>query len=120
MLEFEELSGHRLWVPGKPKPKERPRMGRGGHFYTPRATKEAEAAIAGAWKGMGGVLLDGPVEVILTFDPDGTYIEVEPYEVRPSKIAADLDNLAKLVLDALNGVAYTDDKHIHRLVVRKG
>lgn len=31
----------------------------------------------------------------------------------------DVDNLAKLVMDALNGVAYADDKQIYSLSVSK-
>lgn len=45
---------------------------------------------------------------------------------RPKKIASepdtvkpDVDNIAKTVLDALNGVAYADDSQVVRLVVNK-
>lgn len=31
----------------------------------------------------------------------------------------DLDNIAKLILDALNGAAYADDSHVGRLVLSK-
>jgi cyclopropane fatty-acyl-phospholipid synthase-like methyltransferase len=37
----------------------------------------------------------------------------------PSKLRGDIDNYAKSVLDGLNGVAYTDDKQIVSLELRK-
>ena len=37
--------------------------------------------------------------------------------VRP--IRPDIDNLAKLVLDALNGIAHSDDKQVVKLVAHK-
>ena len=37
----------------------------------------------------------------------------------PSKLRGDIDNYAKSILDGLNGVAYTDDKQIVSLELRK-
>ena len=38
--------------------------------------------------------------------------------IRPHK-KPDVDNIAKVVLDALNGLVYTDDKQVTDLRVRK-
>ena len=39
-------------------------------------------------------------------------------EIRPTK-KPDNDNIAKIILDALNGVAYQDDKQVVSLQVEK-
>ena len=39
-------------------------------------------------------------------------------EIRPTK-KPDIDNIVKVVADALNGIAYADDKQIVSLVVEK-
>lgn len=57
----------------------------------------------------------GPVRVILTFaleQPVTTKLRV------PAK-RPDIDNLVKGVLDALNGVAWLDDKQVVELVAKK-
>jgi len=38
--------------PGTPVPKERPRAGRGGHFYTPERTRRAEVALERAFRAI--------------------------------------------------------------------
>lgn len=64
-------------------------------------------------------MLDGPVRVeVLVFAPlpkkRPKRVVREPYTVKP-----DADNVAKQVLDALNGLAYADDAAVTELVVRK-
>ena len=39
-------------------------------------------------------------------------------EIMPNK-KPDLDNIAKIILDGLNGVAYTDDKQVTSLEIEK-
>lgn len=38
--------------------------------------------------------------------------------IRP-KTKPDLDNVAKVILDALNGIAYHDDSQVSRLLIEK-
>ena len=114
-----------LWVPGRPKPKGRPRMTRRGRAYTPQATHDAESLIANEYlKQYGneyqfneGALLGAYVD----YSPDGQRIVV--YELGDSygksPLRGDVDNMLKLTLDALQGAAFPDDKAIHEVWTRK-
>lgn len=97
-----------------PKGKERPRF-YGGHAYTAPAQFEHEHQIRKAWMdkyGMEPVATDCPVAVIVSFSKPLPKSVKQP---RPWIQVPDIDNLAKSVLDALNGVAFVDDKQIVRL-----
>ncbi len=84
---------------GDPIPKGRPRHGK-GHSFTPKRTRDAEQAIRDYVSVLDVVPYDGPVRMSLVF-----YCK--------TRRRTDLDNLEKLVCDALNGLAYTDDHLIH-------
>jgi len=103
----------------RPKSKQRPRMTRSGRAYTPKETKEYEDSIAQAYSGV--MFAEGPLHVTLIFDNDKTEITIRSMRNKnnPSKLRGDIDNYAKSVLDGLNGVAYTDDKQIVSLELRK-
>lgn len=77
-------------VPGKPVSKGRPRLGRNGSTYTPRATRDAEETIAWCYRREAGTkhAYAADVEVRLLF-------------VMPTRHRVDLDNLVKLALDGL-------------------
>jgi crossover junction endodeoxyribonuclease RusA len=94
-------------VEGAPVPKERPRFNtKTGRVYTPRKTKTAEDHIAWEFKRhYGAKLLTQDVHVCLSF-------HLEKGQ------RADLDNLVKTVLDALNGVAWKDDAQVIGLECR--
>ena len=89
-------------VPGKPVPKGRPRFGK-GRAYTPRETMLAERAIAMSFRATSRAKpLTGKVGLEVEFwYGDGRH--------------GDLDNLVKTVSDALNGVAWVDDRQIVQL-----
>lgn len=113
-------------IPGRPVPKARPRVTKTGHAYTPKSTQDYEKAVrlswykaAGRYKYPQGTPLS--VAIIAYFQipkntPKKRIAETlaQPYTSRP-----DLDNVAKAILDALNGVAYDDDAQIVRLVTEK-
>lgn len=100
----------RFWVPGRPKPKERPRLGRGRRVFTPQATLDAEAMIAGYWKKYGDGEVEGPVSVIVDYFEDGQWITVKPAGWT-SKLRGDIDNYVKTTLDGLqSGGAFNDVK----------
>jgi Holliday junction resolvase RusA-like endonuclease len=86
-------------------------------MYTPKATREAERRIAAEWVRSGGPKFDGPCELYVVFDGLETNITVtENSAAQLSKMRNDLDNLIKLVGDALNGVAFEDDRQIVKIV----
>jgi crossover junction endodeoxyribonuclease RusA len=91
-------------IPGQPLPKERPRFSR-GHSYTSKATRDAETRVASSFTGQAGVThpitepLTGPIRFVARF-------------YRKNNVTADLDNCVKLLTDALNGIAYEDDRQI--------
>lgn len=105
----------------RPKVKGRPRMTRSGRAYTPKDTLEYEAKIAEAYKGP--LFKNSLLSMTLVFSRDGTEMTIKVIEREPtspySSLTGDVDNYAKAILDALNGVAYTDDKQIIRLYVEK-
>ncbi|MGE5437497.1 MAG: RusA family crossover junction endodeoxyribonuclease [Syntrophothermus sp.] len=117
-------------VPGNPVGKERPRKGKSG-FYTPQKTQDYEKLVKlcciKAMKRDNTKKLDGQLEVRITaffeplkkltktkkmrdsFDMNGMYPIVTP----------DCDNIAKSICDALNGIAYDDDRQITDLSIIK-
>ncbi len=97
----------KIIVCGRPTPKGRPRLGvKGGKafVYTPAATKEYEEMVGWAAKSSGCSPKDGPIAVSIS-----VYV----------KGRLDADNIAKSILDGLNGVAYEDDDQVVELLVRK-
>lgn len=58
----------------------------------------------------------GPVALSVMFHKDEQVVTVEPLEPEDTSVAqADIDNLLKLTMDALNGVAWNDDRQVVRL-----
>jgi Holliday junction resolvase RusA-like endonuclease len=104
------VSTYTLIIPGDPVPKGRPRLVN-GRVYTPPRTKEAEKAIWAYAAAKKIKPLDGPIKVTIHFT-------LRPHaNGRPRKV--DLDNLVKLVLDALNGKAWHDDSQIYEITASK-
>lgn len=115
---------------GEPMGKERPRFRRVGNYvqtYTPAKTKNYETKVRDSYysSNMGTRHLTGAIEAeIYGVFPIPVSVSKklrakmesgeEPYTKK-----VDADNLAKIVLDALNGVAYEDDKQISKLTVTK-
>jgi Holliday junction resolvase RusA-like endonuclease len=91
-------------VPGDPVPKGRARVAvtAAGKVrpYTPKRTHEYEDAIGNAWIGEGPrpPQFAGAVRVSI--------------RVRERVYPSDLDNYVKAVLDALNGLAWADDRQV--------
>lgn len=108
----------RFTIPGEPVAKGRPRMTRTGHAYTPSKTRLYEAHIQDLWRaGSAPTLPTGqPIRVCVdaffpvpksTSKKKKATMEGAPHTKKP-----DADNVAKAVLDALNGLAFDDDSRI--------
>lgn len=110
-----------LMVVGAPVPKGRPKFSTRNGFitaYTPAKTRNAEKDIEDAFKAEfpNHKPLDGPIRVRLHFwMPIPSSLSQKKKQAIKGTFHSkkpDLDNLVKLVTDALNGVAWKDDNQI--------
>jgi len=102
--------------------KERPRVGKSGHVYTPKRTKDFEKAIRQACQIAKPLTCPVKIVVFVGETPPKTW----PVEKRGLALAGlivptrgDLDNQIKAITDGLNGVAYVDDDQISEIVARR-
>lgn len=96
-------------VTGMPQPKQRARKGKGGEFYTPHETVVAERELGWAFRAAARSHRGNPGHcygVIVTIGVPGAR-------------HVDLDNCVKLVMDALNAVAWPDDNQVTRIGAHK-
>ena len=121
-----------FFVPGAPIGKGRPRAARRGTgvvMFTPEKTAGYEALVAAAasnaMRAEAGPLFTGPLEAVLEMR-----IPIPASWSKAHKAAAlagaelptskpDIDNVAKAILDACNGVAFRDDAQVVMLVATK-
>lgn len=116
----------KLVVPGKAQAKERPRLGRYG-TYTPSKTKNYENWIRTLFIQNYPLMkpLESPlkVSIVLNVDIPTSISKKKQEEMRKGLILPtkkpDVDNVAKSILDALNKIAYRDDKQIISLEIKK-
>jgi len=113
MPEFE------MWLPVKPVPKARPRVGRWG-VYTPKRTVDAEMELVWCVKQKWPKIppISGAVELEVIFFTKRPQTGQNKAQDNNTK-RPDLDNLIKLVCDALNGLVWIDDSQIWRCVSEK-
>ncbi|WP_291568581.1 RusA family crossover junction endodeoxyribonuclease [Clostridium sp. UBA2485] len=112
-------------IPGEPKGKGRPRLGK-SFTYTPKDTVNYENLVKVCYMDQAKNLkLDGELKatIIAYYSiPKSTSkkkrLEMVEERLRPIK-KPDLDNVAKIVLDSLNKVAFDDDSQIVKLEVEK-
>ena len=93
-------------VEGEPMSKSRARVTRTGHAYTPKATVDAERRVRETFGATACEAFSVPVGVELAF-------------YQGTRARKDIDNMTKLVLDALNGVAWADDVQVSMLLARR-
>lgn len=107
-------------VHGVPVPKGRPRATKKGIIYTPSKTRKFEeliAEIASQHKPENG-LLKGAIELDFRFylrRPKSLPESTNPEHVKNP----DVDNLAKSVMDGLEGIIYERDAQVTSLVATK-
>lgn len=111
-------------VEGKLTGKGRPRFYK-GHAVTPKNTKDYEKRVINCYLEQDGTLYETPVRVNITaykgipksYTKKRTKAILEGTEQAVSK--PDVDNICKIILDALNGVAYKDDTQVIGLSISK-
>ena len=122
-----------LVVPGQPRPLERARFFNGG--IGNRSLHLTKRIKAMALSVTNNSIMFGtgiPVSVVIDFyraRPSSDFVarrrlpgNLKPKALQENFIAgdpADIDNLAKLILDALNKAVYQDDRQVVNLAVRK-
>ncbi len=114
-----------FFVPGKVQGKARPRFSsRSGTVYTPGRTKSYERQIAEAYEAQNGPCFQGGVAVMIdaTFQIPKSWTRAKKADAMKGKLTPgkpDIDNILKVVLDGLNGIAYEDDKQVVLVQCRK-
>ena len=116
-------------INGEPVPKGRPRfIVRNGFVqtYTPNKTKAAENAISAQLKTQYNKKpLDCPcmVKITFAFSVPKSYSKKRRAQIEQEDFAhyykPDADNVAKLVLDAMNKIIFHDDCQISTLAIQK-
>lgn len=113
-------------IPGEPKSKARHRTTKYGHAYTPKQTVEYENWVKQCYciqhrnKKLTGQI---KAEITAYFSIPKSTSKKKKREminriIRPTK-KPDTDNLAKIILDSLNTIAFDDDKQVVDLRVLK-
>lgn len=100
--------------------KQRPRLGKNG-AYTPRKTVMWERTIqqeAVRWCSEWATF-PGTVHMRVCIKKPLPASCPKRWYGKDNTVKPDVDNVAKLVMDALNGVAYMDDKQVTELQVRR-
>lgn len=128
-------------IPGEPRGKQRPRVTRAGHAYTPKETTEYEEKVRDCYYMQGGRMIS-PLKLVKVSDSVSMTADrplqveiwafLKPAESVPKKRRElmlgnmiqptkkpDLDNIGKIILDGLNGAAYKDDKAVTDLIIHK-
>lgn len=123
-------------VPGDPKGKDRPRFSRySGTVYTPEKTHAYQRLVREQYETMAhGFRFDDDEELVVYISvnykipartPKAKLQRMLDGEIRPKRVP-DCDNVAKIILDALqpdkrhpDPIAFKDDKQVVKLVVEK-
>lgn len=101
--------------------KRRPRIKRNGQSYDPKENQREKRAMVAAFKAQCGAVV--PLEGAVSVKVD---IYRRMPKNRPQKLLRefdtykpDADNIAKAVLDAMNGLAFVDDSQVVSLTATK-
>ena len=121
-----EVKHLRVTVPGQPVPAARPRVTRNG-TYTPKRYKSYLLLVEESWVQAGSPTVpdDEPLRVVVTcfMARPKSHLSAsgrvkDSFPVAPVS-RPDLDNLAKGLMDGLNGKAYSDDSRVVTLTAEK-
>ena len=115
----------RFIVPGNPTAQGRQRFFRRGNFignYQPKKSAGFKKLVAMCAQAENPEIVDCPVFMKIDFyfkRPKKYCRKKDNPLIIPSGSRPDADNLAKAVMDALNGIVYMDDGQVWHLDVRK-
>lgn len=123
--EVEKKTKVKFIIPGKPAGKGRPRLGKYG-TYTPPKTVNYETLVKltfmNYYKNFEPMKKAVAAKITAIFAVPKSYSEKKKQEAL-FKIdythKPDVDNIAKIILDSLNGLAYVDDSQVSCLLVFK-
>lgn len=111
-------------IPGPPQGKARARTTRFG-TYTPEKTVLYENLIKVCYQQETNFYTEKPLHITIEaiFEPMKSVSKAQRQAmlnglIKPTK-KPDIDNIAKVVLDALNGIAYKDDTQVINLELHK-
>ena len=107
---------------GKVQGKPRPRFSMAGGYpkaYPPKAAHQYEKWIATEYKRQGGKFYTGELKVVIHTFRAMPKSRPKKLVSEPDTYKFDADNIAKSVLDALNGVAWKDDTQVTELHIIK-
>ena len=105
-------------VPGVPVGKGRPRFTRTGHTYTPEKTAAYEEKVRRCWQTQsgqgfaGGIPLKASIIAYFPIPKSASKKKAAAMEGTFHTSRPDSDNVAKAILDALNGYLYPDDSAV--------
>ncbi|MBI6020025.1 RusA family crossover junction endodeoxyribonuclease [Clostridium perfringens] len=111
-------------VIGKIRGKARPRICR-GHAFTPKDTIQYEKLVRECYKQQDGRYLEGSIKalIIAYYKIPKSYskkrVQAIMYGLEKPTKKPDADNIGKIILDSLNGIAYKDDSQIVDLRIIK-
>ena len=119
-----------VFIPGEPQGKERPKFARAGAHvktYTPEKTVVYESRVR--FEYIRHCKVRFPEDAVLEVDitavfsipkrtPKKNLAGMLDGSVRPTR-KPDVDNIVKIILDALNGVVYKDDAKVVAVTARK-
>lgn len=108
-------------VEGRIRGKQRPRHTKSGITYTPKETKDYENLIRKCYMEQDGRFLEGAIEarVFIYHKIPKSYSKKQIETLTYPTKTPDLDNICKVILDSINGVAYKDDKQVVKLIMLK-
>ncbi|WP_194190822.1 RusA family crossover junction endodeoxyribonuclease [Clostridium chrysemydis] len=111
-------------IKGKIKGKARPRICR-GHAFTPKDTVLYEQLVRNCYKEQDNRFIEGSIraKIVAYYKIPKSYTKKRVQAIReglelPTK-KPDADNIAKIILDSLNGVAFKDDAQVISLSIEK-
>ncbi len=116
----------KIFIPGEPVAQPRPKVSTKNGF--PRAYTEQDhpihafkQAVRLAWNGSINRCLTGPlsIEIVCWYSRPKSHSKIRRTAREPKMSRPDIDNVAKGILDSLNGVAYIDDGQVYSLTVEK-